>query len=114
MAFQKTQMDQMLEQANMIDEMVKIMQNMYDLMKQMVATMHDMAVQTHEVQEITEELRDSIANFDDFLRPIRNYLYWEPHCYDIPLCWSIRSVFDTIDGVDVVTDKLGRSGSKPR
>jgi RND superfamily putative drug exporter len=107
MAFQKTQMDQMLEQANMIDEMVKIMQHMYDLMTQLVATTHDMAVQTHEVQAITEELRDSIANFDDFLRPIRNYLYWEPHCYDIPLCWSIRSVFDTIDGVDVVTDKLG-------
>ena len=72
MAFQKTQMDQMLEQANMIDEMVKIMQHMYDLMTQLVATTHDMAVQTHEVQAITEELRDSIANFDDFLRPIRN------------------------------------------
>ena len=32
------------------------------------------------------ELRDHIADFDDFFRPIRNYLYWEPHCYDIPLC----------------------------
>ena len=59
-------------------------------------------------------MRDSIANFDDFFRPIRNYLYWEPHCYDIPLCWSIRSVFDTIDGVDEVTDKLSVSGSEPR
>jgi len=82
------------------------MQHMYGLMNQLVATMHDMAVQTHEVQEITEDLRDSISNFDDFFRPIRNYLYWEPHCYDIPLCWSIRSVFDTLDGVDVITDKL--------
>ena len=106
MAFQKTQMDQMLEQANALDEMIKIMQHMYGLMNQLVATMHDMAVQTHEVQEITEDLRDSISNFDDFFRPIRNYLYWEPHCYDIPLCWSIRSVFDTLDGVDVITDKL--------
>jgi RND superfamily putative drug exporter len=79
---------------------------MYGLMKQMVAIMHDMTAKTHEVQEITNELRDSIANFDDFFRPIRNYLYWEPHCYDIPLCWSIRSVFDTIDGVDAVTDSL--------
>ena len=32
----------------------------------------------------TEELRDHIADFDDFFRPIRNYLYWEPHCFDIP------------------------------
>ena len=50
------------------------------------------------------ELRDHIANFDDFFRPIRNYLYWEPHCYDIPVCWSMRSVFDTLDGVDTTTD----------
>jgi RND superfamily putative drug exporter len=51
-------------------------------------------------------LRDSIANFDDFFRPIRNYLYWEPHCYDIPLCWSMRSVFDTLDGIDTTTDDV--------
>jgi RND superfamily putative drug exporter len=53
-------------------------------------------------------LRDNIANFDDFLRPLRNYLYWEPHCYDIPVCWSIRSVFDTLDGVDTTTDDFQR------
>jgi len=52
------------------------------------------------------ELRDNISNFDDFLRPLRNYLYWEPHCYDIPVCWSIRSVFDTLDGVDTMTDDI--------
>ncbi len=34
------------------------------------------------------ELRDHIADFEDFWRPIRNYFYWEPHCYDIPLCFS--------------------------
>ena len=96
----------MLKQADMLDETINIMQHMYGLMNQLVATMHDMAAQTHEVQDITKELRDNIANFDDFFRPIRNYLYWEPHCYDIPLCWSIRSVFDTIDGVDAITDKL--------
>jgi RND superfamily putative drug exporter len=52
------------------------------------------------------ELRDHIADFDDFFRPIRNYLYWEPHCYDIPVCWSMRSVFDTLDGVDTTTDDI--------
>ena len=49
-------------------------------------------------------MRDGISNFDDFFRPLRNYLYWEPHCYDIPVCWSIRSIFDTLDGVDTTTD----------
>ncbi len=45
----------------------------------MVTKMEDMYVDI-------EDLRDSIANFDDFFRPIRNYFYWEPHCYDIPVC----------------------------
>jgi RND superfamily putative drug exporter len=51
-------------------------------------------------------LRDHISDFDDFLRPIRNYFYWESHCFDIPVCWSIRSVFDTLDGVDLMTDDI--------
>ena len=37
---------------------------------------------------------------------MRNYLYWEPHCFDIPVCWSIRSIFDTLDGVDTMSDDL--------
>ena len=53
----------------------------------MVNKMNDMTIDV-------AELRDHIADFDDFFRPIRSYLYWEPHCYDIPLCWSLRSVFD--------------------
>jgi RND superfamily putative drug exporter len=52
-------------------------------------------------------LRDHLADFDDFWRPLRNYLYWEPHCFDIPICWSIRGIFDGLDGVDQVTDKMG-------
>ena len=55
---------------------------------------------------VTEELRDHTADFDDFWRPIRNYLYWEPHCFNIPICWSLRAIFDSIDGVDQTTDKL--------
>ena len=55
---------------------------------------------------ITNELRDHIADFEDFWRPIRSYFYWEKHCYDIPICWSLRSVFDALDGVDEINDKL--------
>jgi putative drug exporter of the RND superfamily len=79
---------------------------MYDVMRQMVDVTHRMVGTTHELQEITGELRDHIADFDDFWRPIRNYLYWEPHCYDIPICWSIRSIFDGLDGVDKITDSM--------
>jgi RND superfamily putative drug exporter len=63
-------------------------------------------VGTHELKEVLDDLRDQIANFDDFWRPLRNYLYWEPHCFNIPVCWAIRGVFDTLDGVDSVSSKM--------
>jgi putative drug exporter of the RND superfamily len=60
----------------------------------------------------TQELRDKIANFDDFFRPLRNYFYWEPHCFDIPICWALRSLFDALDGINELTDQLANvSGS---
>ncbi len=43
-----------------------------------------------------------MADFDDFFRPLRNYLHWEPHCYNIPLCWSVRSMFDSRDGINAI------------
>ncbi len=51
-------------------------------------------------------MRDKIANFDDIFRPIRSYFYWEKHCYDIPVCFAFRSVWDTIDGIDQVSEKF--------
>lgn len=55
---------------------------------------------------MARDLRGSIAIFDDMFRPIRNYFYWEPHCFDIPICWSLRSIFDAMDGVDKLDDNL--------
>ena len=104
--FQKARMDDMLTQANQLAKMIDIMQRMYGLMQQLVGTTHHMVGETHEMQAITNELRDHISDFEDFWRPIRSYFYWEKHCYDIPICFSLRSVFDTLDGVDAVTDKL--------
>ena len=57
----------------------------------------------HETVDTVNELRDKIANVDDFFRPIRTYFYWEPHCYDIPVCWTFRSLFDALDGIDRLT-----------
>ncbi|PRC45937.1 MMPL family RND transporter, partial [Mycobacterium sp. ITM-2017-0098] len=108
MQFQNTRMADLLQQANMLTEMIGIMQHMYGLMQQMVATTHNMVATTREMQETTAELRDNMANFEDFFRPIRNYLYWEPHCYNIPLCWSVRSIFDLFDSVDQVAEKLDK------
>ena len=104
--FQKDRMDDMLKQADEMTTTIGLMQHMYDTMKQMVDTTHRLTQSTHELKEITEELRDHIADFDDFWRPLRNYLYWEPHCFNIPICWTLRSIFDGLDGVDRISDKM--------
>jgi RND superfamily putative drug exporter len=104
--FQKNRMDDLLVQAADMERSIATMRTMQNLTEQLVATTQQMVVNTHEMEDITNELRDHVSNFDDFFRPIRNYLYWEPHCYNIPVCFAVRSVFDTLDGVDKITVKL--------
>ncbi|OBF83985.1 hypothetical protein A5791_25115 [Mycobacterium sp. 852002-51163_SCH5372311] len=106
MPFQRERMNDMLVQADELAKMINIMQHMYGLMQQLVATTHHMVGETHELKDITEELRDHIADFEDFWRPIRSYFYWEKHCYDIPICFSLKSIFDAVDGVDLIDDNL--------
>src|SRR6202161_1294060 len=106
MKFQKARMEDMLKQADELEDTMNRMRHMYGLMKQLPATTHKMVGETKEMQAVTEELRDDIANFEDTWRPVRSYFYWEEHCYDIPMCFSLRSVFDAVDGVDEIDDKF--------
>ncbi|KUI27578.1 RND family transporter [Mycobacterium sp. GA-2829] len=96
----------MLVEADEMQTSIDTMERMSSLTRQMAATTHEMVTKTRNMTVDIAELRDHIADFDDFLRPIRNYFYWEPHCYDIPVCFAIRSVFDTLDGVDTMTDDV--------
>jgi putative drug exporter of the RND superfamily len=106
MKYQRDRMNDMLKQAEEMEKTEELMRRMYGLMSQLAGTTHQMYLDTQQMQAITNELRDHLANFDDFFRPIRNYFYWEKHCFDIPICWTIRSIFDSLDGVDEITEKL--------
>jgi RND superfamily putative drug exporter len=101
--YMQDRMADMLVQADEMQSTIDTMTRMMGLMEQMSATTHSMVAKTRDMTVDIAELRDHIADFDDFFRPIRNYFYWEPHCYNIPICWSLRSVFDTLDGVDTTT-----------
>jgi RND superfamily putative drug exporter len=103
---QKDRINDVLKQADQLGATINTMQRMYDLMQQVVNTTHSMVGQTHDMEAMTKELRDHLADFDDFWRPIRNYFYWEPHCFDIPICWSFRSLFDAMDAIDQINDKF--------
>lgn len=104
--FQKERMDDLLVQADDMTETINTMQRMYDTMQKVVDTTGDMVRNTHELEDITNDLRDNVADFDDFFRPLRNYFHWEPHCYNIPICWSLRSFFQALDGVDQISVKM--------
>ncbi|MDR3663399.1 MAG: MMPL family transporter, partial [Mycobacterium sp.] len=104
--YQQDSMADMLQQANDMQVSIDSMTKMQSITTQLAATTHDMTLKTANMALDVADLRDHISDFDDFLRPLRNYLYWEPHCYDIQVCYSLRSIFDTLDGIDLMTDDI--------
>ncbi|RAU96430.1 MMPL family RND transporter [Mycolicibacter senuensis] len=108
MQFQKKRMDDMLTQADAMGETIATMREMLGYMSQLANTTHEMVVDMDELQAQIYEIRDHIADFEDFWRPIRSYFYWEPHCYDIPICFSLRSAFDMVDSVDPMSESMDK------
>jgi putative drug exporter of the RND superfamily len=102
--------DRMADMRSVADQMAGVidtMQRMLTLMRRLADTTHDVAGQTRQIVADTKDVRDYVADFDDFFRPLRGYFSWERHCFDIPVCWALRSIFDALDGVDKLTDDLG-------
>ena len=104
--FQQTSLANLRKTADDLEFLAQNTERLYGVLQQVVATTHDLAQNTNDLTGITDELRDHIADFDDFYRPIRSYFYWDKHCFDIPVCWSLRSLFDALDGIDELTDKV--------
>jgi putative drug exporter of the RND superfamily len=104
--YQQDMMANMLKQADDMLTTITNMEKMSAITVQMAAVTHSMVGKMKTMTLDIAELRDNISNFDDFFRPIRNYFYWEPHCFNIPGCWALRSIFDTLDGIDVMTDGI--------
>jgi putative drug exporter of the RND superfamily len=93
----------------LIDETTQLEQltgRLEDLTNQLTAGTHISREATEQIRAITDEARDNLANVDDFFRPLRGYLYWERHCFDIPICFALRSLNETTDNVDQVSEQL--------
>ncbi|OOK63647.1 putative membrane mmpL2 domain protein [Mycobacterium kansasii] len=76
MQFMKARMDDMLIQVKAMDVSIATMHTMYELMGEVIDNTVDMDHLTHDLSNITNTLRDHIADFEDFFRPIRSYFYW--------------------------------------
>ncbi|AMO61290.1 transporter [Mycolicibacterium phlei] len=96
---QQAVLENILKQADDLQVSIDAMEKMYDVTLQLAEVSGSMAAKMEGTSGNLDEVRDHLADFDDQFRPLRNYFYWEPHCYDIPMCWSLRSIFDSLDGV---------------
>ncbi|MEY8016659.1 RND family transporter [Mycobacterium servetii] len=103
--FIRRSMDDLLKQADLMTRQIALMKRLYSLQERLTALAHHTIVLTKEVVEIVDETEIHFSDFEDFFRPIRSYFYWEKHCYDIPICYSLRSIFDSLDGLDELADK---------
>jgi putative drug exporter of the RND superfamily len=104
--YQDEQAKNLLNQAGELKKTMALLHEQMQTTQDLSNTTHETTKLTRETVKITEQLRDDIANFDDFFRPIRAYFYWEKHCYDIPICWTLRSIFNALDGIDQVAENI--------
>jgi len=105
----KYQMDRaqdFLRQAAELRKTIGILQQQYALQQQLAGATHDETQKFHETLALISDIRDKLANFDDFFRPIHSYFYWEKHCYDIPVCFALRNTFEALDSIDQITEKF--------
>ncbi len=94
------------KQAQIMGHTVEVLQTTIALTQKLADEMHSTVLTMEEMQSLTEQMDEQLSNLDDFMRPIRSYFYWEPHCYDIPICWAFRSLWDMMDSVDKLAENI--------
>ncbi|WP_264917029.1 MMPL/RND family transporter, partial [Mycobacterium kiyosense] len=88
------------QQAQIQANTVEVLDRTIGLLQKMADEMHSTVLTMEDMKKVTEQLNQELSNLDDFFRPLRSYFYWERHCFDIPVCWAFRSLFDALDGID--------------
>jgi RND superfamily putative drug exporter len=88
------------KQAQINADTVKVLRKEIDYFQNLSDELHKTVLTVEDLQKVTDDMNSEISNFDDFFRPIKSYFYWEKHCFDTPICWAFRSLFDTLDNID--------------
>ncbi len=95
------------KQAQIQADTVATLSKTIDLTQKLADDLHSTVLTLENLQQVTDEVNSDISNLDDFMRPLKNYFYWEPHCFDVPVCWAFRSLFDGLDGIDALREQIG-------
>ncbi|WP_412485886.1 RND family transporter [Mycolicibacterium frederiksbergense] len=102
--YQQAVIGNILKQADEMQMTINSMTEMQDITQQLSEVTRSISQKMAVTADDISEVRDHLADFDDQFRPLRNYFYWEPHCFDIPMCWSLRSIFESLDGISTMSD----------
>ncbi|HVQ99567.1 MAG TPA: RND family transporter, partial [Mycobacterium sp.] len=94
------------QQADIQAHSVEVLRKEIFFFQRVSDELHQTALTIQDLQNVGDDIRDEVSNVDDFFRPIKSYFYWEKHCFDIPICWTFRSLFDTIDEIDKLADDI--------
>jgi RND superfamily putative drug exporter len=94
------------QQAQITQHSVAVLRKEIVFFQNMSDELHKTVVTVEDLQRITDEMNEEISNVDDFFRPIKSYFYWERHCFDIPICWAFRSLFDGLDNIDHLAEDI--------
>ncbi|SPM37813.1 putative membrane protein MmpL [Mycobacterium rhizamassiliense] len=104
--FTKQQNANTSEQAQITDHTVAVLRKEIGFFQTVSDELHKTVLTLQDTQQVTDELRSNLANLEDFFRPLRSYFYWEKHCFDIPVCYAFRSLFESVDGLDQLADDI--------
>src|SRR3984885_3900820 len=92
--------------ADHVKTVIESTERLEGITRQLSVGTHISRESAERLKAISENARDKLADYDDVFRPIRSYFYWERHCFDIPICWALRSLMESVDSVDELTDEL--------
>ena len=104
--FNQHQNDNTDQQAQIQAQTVATLGKTIDLTQQLANDLHTTVLTLENLQAVTDEVNSDISNLDDFMRPLKGYFYWEPHCFDIPVCYAFKSLFDGLDGIDALDEQI--------
>jgi RND superfamily putative drug exporter len=104
--FTKQQNANTSQQAQITQHSVEVLRQEIVYFQNMSDELHKTVLTVEDLQRLTAEMNQEISNVDDFFRPIKSYFYWERHCFDIPICWTFRSLFDALDNIDKLADDI--------
>jgi RND superfamily putative drug exporter len=107
--FNQTQNGDTDKQAQIQADTVATLGKTIDLTQKLADDLHTTVLTFENLQAVTDEVNSDISNLDDFMRPLKSYFYWEPHCFDIPVCYAFKSLFDGLDGIDALDQQIANA-----